>query len=360
VRSPTIGSLLRNTTSYCLFRKLYHPQDVEACSFMNPASTQSAVRGSLLIICKVTESPFVFNKHSQASFIYVLRFPCLHFATPKSETTFPMHSALALTVLGLVSYAFATPVVTTVPKSIHLARETAPSNHVSQVQITHPAHPKITQPTHTVQPTCTPTITPDKNGYVPFGTCHVFYRYYPSLDAPVAFSVLLGILMTLHITQAIYYQKTFCWVISMAAIWEFGAFVTRALSTRNQQNTWLALIKQLLVLLAPLWVNAFDYMLFARMVHFYLPRRSLLGISAGTFGVVFVTLDIASSIVQFIGGLMGGPSATPDQQKKGINIYMGGIGMQEFFIIVFLGLVIKFHLESRKVGKAQTDRQGRR
>ncbi len=57
---------------------------------------------------------------------------------------------------------------------------------------------------------------------------------------------------------------------------------------------------------------------------------------------------------------MGGPSATPDQQKKGINVYMGGIGMQEFFIIVFLGLVIKFHLESKKVGKAQTDRQGQR
>ena len=48
---------------------------------------------------------------------------------------------------------------------------------------------------------------------------------------------------------------------------------------------------------------------------------------------------------------MAGPGSTPDSQRKGLNIYMGGIGMQEGFIVLFLGLVIKFHLDQIKADR---------
>lgn len=56
---------------------------------------------------------------------------------------------------------------------------------------------------------------------------------------------------------------------------------------------------------------------------------------------------------------MAGPGTGADSQKKGLNIYMGGIGMQEGFIILFLGLVIKFHrnqLQAERVGRLAADK----
>jgi len=42
---------------------------------------------------------------------------------------------------------------------------------------------------------------------------------------------------------------------------------------------------------------------------------------------------------------MAGPTALPAAQMKAIHVYMGGIGLQQFFIFVFLGLVVGFHKE---------------
>lgn len=89
-------------------------------------------------------------------------------------------------------------------------------------------------------------------------------------------------------------------------------------------------------------------MVFARVVHFYSPTRRVWIFSPSILALIFVTLDIVSFIVQLIGGGMAGPGASAESQKKGLNIYMGGIGMQEGFIVLFLGLVIRFHLDQLK------------
>lgn len=99
---------------------------------------------------------------------------------------------------------------------------------------------------------CTPTVAPDKNGYVPPDQCNAMYDYYPSFNAAVAFSVIFGLLFMVHLVQAFTYKTGFVWVIVMGVGWELGGYVTRALSTKNQQSSGLATATQLLVLLAPL------------------------------------------------------------------------------------------------------------
>ncbi|KAF2171096.1 hypothetical protein M409DRAFT_19067 [Zasmidium cellare ATCC 36951] len=197
-------------------------------------------------------------------------------------------------------------------------------------------------------PTCTPTIQPDKNGYVPPGSCDALWQYSPSFAAATAFAVLFGILLIAHIVQAIYHRVGYTWVIIMAVSWEAASYGSRAAASLNQQSDGLATTSQLLVLVAPVWVNAFAYMAFARIVHFFSPTRKVWRISPSILTVIFVTLDIASFIVQIIGGGQAGPGASPEVQKQGINIYMGGIGMQEGFILIFLGLVIKFHWDQHR------------
>lgn len=56
---------------------------------------------------------------------------------------------------------------------------------------------------------------------------------------------------------------------------------------------------------------------------------------------------------------MAGPGASPESQSKGLNLYMGGIGLQEGCIILFLGLVIKFHrdqLQAERAGRLAADK----
>lgn len=100
--------------------------------------------------------------------------------------------------------------------------------------------------------TCTPTITPDANGWVPATECNALYNYYPSFGVAIAFSVLFGVLMVPHFIQATVYKAGFVWFIVMSAAWECVGFVVRTLSTREQQDNTLATITQLFILLSPL------------------------------------------------------------------------------------------------------------
>jgi hypothetical protein len=108
-------------------------------------------------------------------------------------------------------------------------------------------------------------------------------------------------------------------------------------------------------------VNAFAYMLLARMIHFYLPIHSIFSIPASVLAIAFVTLDFISFVIQLIGGSYAGPTAPMTQQLKGVHIYMGGIGLQQLFIFLFLALGVKFHREMfwlERVGSAKEGWKG--
>jgi hypothetical protein len=86
-------------------------------------------------------------------------------------------------------------------------------------------------------------------------------------------------------------------------------------------------------------------MLLARMIYFFLPSHMVSSIPASVLAIIFVSLDFVSFVIQLTGGSYAGPTAPLAMQMKGVHIYMGGIGLQQFFILIFLGLAIKFHLE---------------
>jgi RTA1 like protein len=107
------------------------------------------------------------------------------------------------------------------------------------------------------------------------------------------FSVLFGITTSIHIFQAHQFRKTFCWALIMGAIWETAAFVIRCISIQNPTSQGAYDPQFILILLAPLWINAFDYMLLGRMVYYFLEDRRLFGIRAERMALCFVLLDIA-------------------------------------------------------------------
>ncbi|RMZ75439.1 hypothetical protein DV737_g5303, partial [Chaetothyriales sp. CBS 132003] len=179
---------------------------------------------------------------------------------------------------------------------------------------------------------CYPTSNPD---YV--------WPYCPNFGAAITSCVLFGITTLVHITQGIIYRRRFTVVLIMGAAWEMAGYAFRAVSITKQLNSTIFTVQLLLVLLAPLWINAFVYMVLGRMIHFYLQPDKALGIRARNITKMFVWFDVLSFLVQLIGGLMTNSSNPLKTQRLGIHIYMGGVGLQLFFCLIFLLLAASFH-----------------
>ncbi|KAJ7455893.1 hypothetical protein FB451DRAFT_1342275 [Mycena latifolia] len=159
------------------------------------------------------------------------------------------------------------------------------------------------------------------------------FLYCPSFPAAVLFSALFGLTTFAHVVQAVRYRKKFCWVVIMAGSWETGGLVLR-----------------LLILLAPLWINAFLYVLMACLVYFFVPEKHVGGISARRLSLCFVLLDITAFLAQAGGGSIIS-SDSPRVALTGIHIYMGGIGLQQLFIFAFTALIrIVFRLIEFSLG----------
>lgn len=202
----------------------------------------------------------------------------------------------------------------------------------------------------TATATCV-TMTPDHNGYVPEYACNAQYNYYPSFTAAIIFSVIFGITTVGHIYQAFHHKKLrLCWPLIMGATWELAGFAIRTASTKNQQSVPLAFVSQLLVLLAPMWVNAFIYMVMGRMIYFFVPEKQLWRIKGMQIAKIFVWLDVISFITQVAGGTMIQPNSS--SMMLGIHIYMGGIGFQEFCILIFTSIAIQFLLTMRRLERS--------
>ncbi|KUL82894.1 hypothetical protein ZTR_08998 [Talaromyces verruculosus] len=78
-----------------------------------------------------------------------------------------------------------------------------------------------------------------------------------------------------------------------------------------------------------------------RMVWFFDETRKLAKLSAQRFGTLFVLLDVFSFIVQVIGAVqIAILKSSHNTQLLGLHIYMAGIGLQQFFILCFTGLMI--------------------
>lgn len=207
--------------------------------------------------------------------------------------------------------------------------------------------------TSTAAPSCT-TAVPDRYGYVPEDACNAQWAYSPSFGAAIALSILFAMLTIAHTTFAITYRKGFCWVIIMAATWETVGFALRAAAAHDQQNGAIAIGSQLFFLLAPLWINAFVYMTAGRLIYTFHPNKAIWGIKAISLGKWFVWLDIFSFAVQATGGLMLSPSNSASEQDIGKKIYMTGVGVQELFILLFLSLVVKFHVDAQALDRQDT------
>ncbi|KAL2258968.1 hypothetical protein VTK26DRAFT_7516 [Humicola hyalothermophila] len=193
------------------------------------------------------------------------------------------------------------------------------------------------------------SATPGPNGNVPIWACNSYYNYDPQFAPAVAVAVIFGIFTGVHIFEGIAYKKRFSWVVIMGALWETLGFMLHSLGAKDQQQIGYATGWNLLFLLAPLWINAFAYMTFARMVYYWHPEQKVLGLAAKRIALWFVLADILCFIVQGVGGVMATPTASPSVVSTGLDIYLAGMGIQQACIVFFCILMIMFQIRCNRV-----------
>jgi len=81
-------------------------------------------------------------------------------------------------------------------------------------------------------------------------------------------------------------------IIITGALWETAAFAFRILSAKHPTHKGSYDASFLLVLLAPICINAFDYMIISRVVRVFLPQGRVLGLKGSVLGKLFVCFDI--------------------------------------------------------------------
>jgi hypothetical protein len=95
-----------------------------------------------------------------------------------------------------------------------------------------------------------------------------------------------------HVFQAFRHRQFFCTVICIGVLWEAAAYGFRVLSAKHPTQKGSYDASFLLVLLAPVCVNAFDYMIASRIVRRFLSGQNILGMSGFWMGKIFVCCDI--------------------------------------------------------------------
>lgn len=108
----------------------------------------------------------------------------------------------------------------------------------------------------------------------------------------------------------------------MSCLWETAGFAMRAVSAKEIYGLWHFIPQQLLVILAPIWLNAFVFMAMGRMIHFLLPEKEVFGISARRLTLIFVSLDIFSFVIQGSSSSLMSSDNDPHLVRIGINVCM--------------------------------------
>ncbi|KAL7905192.1 RTA1 like domain-containing protein [Trichoderma velutinum] len=164
--------------------------------------------------------------------------------------------------------------------------------------------------TSTVTATCT-TAVPDTNGYVRPDACNANYGFYPRWEDNAAFAIAFGLTTCAHLAQAITLKKV------------------------RKQRTLTAIIFP--------GINAFAYMVVSRLIYFLHPKQTALRIPARWLAKGFVAADIISFIVQAAGGALMADQHSTDNASLGRKIYMAGVGVQLFFVLIFVVVVTSFY-----------------
>lgn len=175
------------------------------------------------------------------------------------------------------------------------------------------------------------------------------WSFCPSLAASIVLLVIFLIVTVAHIGQAIYHRKTYSIVIVASCLAQALTYIFRTLSIQSPASFPYYAAWFILILISPLLTNAFVYMVFGRMVWNFSSRQKIWKIKPWNLTTLFVFLDLLALLIQIYGAVRAtNQDISTDEVLQGLHVYMGGVGVQQCFILVFCGLAFSLFRTIRR------------
>ncbi|CAN8105424.1 unnamed protein product [Discula destructiva] len=166
------------------------------------------------------------------------------------------------------------------------------------------------------------------------------YGYVPSFAAGVVFCVLFAITLSYHIFQSVRLRATISILLAVGALTEVIGWGARAYNAKCPYNGNAFIAQQVTLIIAPVFFAAALYVLLGQLI-LSLGRRSSV-VTAKWYAITFCTSDVASLVVQAVGGAIASTANTASGTLLGTHIMVGGIAFQLFTMTLFGGLLVDF------------------
>ncbi|OQO14875.1 hypothetical protein B0A48_00257 [Cryoendolithus antarcticus] len=184
---------------------------------------------------------------------------------------------------------------------------------------------------------------------------NIDWSFCPNIGAAYLYVILFALTTLAHIVQMIHTRKWYSWVIVVSGGMQTAAYILRILAIQQPRNDSIYSTMFVLLMVAPVWTNAYAYMVFGRMVYNFTQDAKVLGIRAWRFTLLFVLLDVIAFLVQAGGASLASGN---DNVLLGIHIYMAGVGFQQLCLLCFLGAIVRFHQHMRAQRSTQHRQKG--
>ncbi|KAJ5684121.1 uncharacterized protein N7477_000466 [Penicillium maclennaniae] len=162
------------------------------------------------------------------------------------------------------------------------------------------------------------------------------YGYVPTLGAGIAYLVLFGLSMILHIIQMCWKRTWWTSVFAVGCLVEVIGWAGRTWSSECPYNSTAFLMQISTLIIAPTFFTAGIYVLLGQFIQLLGRESSILKPSLYLW--IFVTCDIVSLVIQAIGGGLASGEATKigGNTAPGTHIMVAGIVFQLFSVTIFV------------------------
>ncbi|KAF6840751.1 rta1 domain-containing protein [Colletotrichum musicola] len=173
----------------------------------------------------------------------------------------------------------------------------------------------------------------------------------PSLPlAIVATVVYTAVFAWITYLTAYKYKSCYFICVPIGASFEVIGYAMRCYSTQAHQNIGVFATSTSLIVLAPLFVAAGNYLLIGRLIRAVLPpsRHRILKVPARLLTRIYVTFDIVCLCVQSSGtSLSSGQGWVGPISDIGIKILIAGLALQVVAFSTYLCILVRYHRLSR-------------
>lgn len=168
------------------------------------------------------------------------------------------------------------------------------------------------------------------------------YQTHLNLGGNAFLAAFFGVLMLVHLGLTVW-SRYFYFGISvfLCCGMEFAGYLARCLSVNDPANENFFLCQFICLTIAPVFVLAGVYYYLAQILAVHGNKYALL--KPLWFTYVFVCCDVASLVIQAIGGGMAGVALNELKSTDlGTHIMVAGIGFQVLLILVFIFFLFDF------------------